>query len=382
MSEKRDYYEVLGLSKGASDADIKKAFKKMARQYHPDLNRDKPQEAAEKFKEVNEAYQVLSDPQKKATYDNFGHAAFDGANGGAGGASGFSGFGGFSASGFDDIMDAFFGGGVRRRGPKGPEPGNDLRYNLEITFEEAAFGKDVELKIPRTENCDACSGTGAAAGTKPETCPDCHGTGQMQQAQRTLFGNVMTSRPCSRCTGTGQIVKNPCKKCNGSGHKRVDRKIKVNIPAGIDEGQRVRISGGGEAGTRGGPSGDLYVYIYVKNHKLFKRSGADVISEVPISFVQATLGDTIEVPTIDGKAELKIPAGIQSGTVLRMRGKGIPHLRGAGRGDQHMRIKVLTPQKLTSKQKDALKAFGELCGESVNPEQKTFKDTLKSFFKG
>ena len=226
-----------------------------------------------------------------------------------------------------------------------------------------------------------CHGTGAAEGTKPETCPDCHGTGQVQKAQRTPLGNFMTSRPCSRCGGTGQVVKNPCKKCGGTGHTRVSRKIEVKIPAGIDEGQRVRISGGGEAGQRGGPNGDLYVYIYVKHHKLFKRSGADVISEVPISFVQAALGDTIEVPTIDGKAELKIPAGIQSGTVLRMRGKGIPHLRGTGRGDQHVRVKVLTPQKLTSKQKDALQAFGDLCGESVNPEQKTFKDTLKSFFK-
>ena len=390
MSEKRDYYEVLGLQKGASEADIKKAFKKMARKYHPDLNRDKPQEAAEKFKEVNEAYQVLSDPQKKATYDQFGHAAFEGGGAGAGG-GGFGGFGGFGGGGFSgfgggdmgDIFDMFFGGGRGGgRRPAGPETGDDLRYDLELTFEEAAFGKEVELSIPRTENCDACHGTGAAEGTKPETCPECHGTGQVQQAQRTPLGNFMTSRPCSRCGGTGQVVKNPCKKCGGSGHRRTNSKVKVKIPAGIDQGQRVRIPGAGEAGRRGGASGDLYVYIYVREHKLFRRSGADVISEVPISFVQAALGDTVAVPTIDGKADLKVPAGIQSGTVLRMRGKGIPHLRGSGRGDQHVRIKVLTPQRLTAKQKEALKAFGDLCGESVNPEQKTFTDTLKKFFKG
>ena len=382
MSEKRDYYEVLGLKKGASDDEIKKAYKKLARKYHPDLNRDDPKTAEEKFKEVNEAYDVLKDPKKKATYDQFGHDAFDPRRGGAGAGGGNPFGGGFEGFDMNDIFDMFgMGGGGRRARRQGPERGADLRYDLEISFEEAAFGKEVELTIPRTENCDACHGTGAAEGTKPETCPDCHGTGQVQKAQRTPLGNFMTSRPCSRCGGTGQVVKNPCKKCGGTGHTRVNRKIEVKIPAGIDEGQRVRISGGGEAGQRGGPNGDLYVYIYVKHHKLFKRSGADVISEVPISFVQAALGDTIEVPTIDGKAELKIPAGIQSGTVLRMRGKGIPHLRGTGRGDQHVRVKVLTPQKLTSKQKDALQAFGDLCGESVNPEQKTFKDTLKSFFK-
>ncbi|BEU86979.1 molecular chaperone DnaJ [Selenomonas sp. TAMA-11512] len=384
MSEKRDYYEVLGVAKGASDDEIKKAFKKMARKYHPDLNRDHPEEAEKKFKEVNEAYGILSDPQKKAAYDQYGHAAFDGAGNMGGGAGGFGGFdfGGFGGGGggFEDIFDAFFSGGRRSR-RNGPEPGDDLRYDLEITFEEAAFGKAVKLEIPRTESCDQCHGMGTADGSKPDTCPDCQGTGQVQYAQQTPFGRIVNSRPCGKCGGTGQVIKNACKKCKGTGQINVKRTIEVKIPSGIDQGQRVRVAGGGAAGKRGGPAGDLYVYIFIKPHKLFRRSGSDVVCEVPISFVQATLGDTIEVPTIDGKAELKIPAGLQSGTVLRMRGKGIPHLRGTGRGDQHVRIKVLTPQKLNEKQKKALEDFAAACGENVNPEQKSWKDTVKKFFK-
>lgn len=388
MSEKRDYYEVLGIDKSASEADIKKAFKKLARKYHPDLNRDDPKVAEAKFKEVNEAYEVLSNPQKKAQYDQFGHAAFDGSAGGGaggfggfGGGGGFGGFGGGAEGGFGDIFDMFFGGsgGGRSRRP-GPERGSDLRYDLEISFEEAAFGKEVELKVPRTEKCEECHGTGAAAGTQPEECPQCHGTGQMQYAQNTPFGRIVNSRTCDRCHGTGKIVKNPCHACGGKGMKRVNRKINVKIPAGVDQGSRIRVSGGGEAGVRGGGNGDLYVYIFVKAHKLFKRDGNEVICEVPVSFVQAALGDTVEVPTLDGKVDLKIPSGIQSGTVLRIKGKGIPYLRSNGRGDQHVRVKVLTPQKLSSKQKELLKEFGELSGENVNPEQKSWKDSVKKFF--
>ena len=257
MSDKRDYYEVLGVDKNASDADIKKAFKKMARKYHPDLNRDNPKEAEEKFKEVNEAYEILSNPQKKAQYDQFGHAAFDGSGnmGGGGfggfGGGGFSGFGGGGAEGFGDIFDMFFngGGGGRRSRRPGPERGHDLRYDLEVAFEEAAFGKEAELDIPRTETCQTCHGTGAAEGTQPEECPQCHGTGEMQFAQNTPFGRIVNTRTCDRCGGTGKIVKKPCKACGGKGTKRVRRKIKVRIPAGVDQGSRIRVSGGGEAGV-------------------------------------------------------------------------------------------------------------------------------------
>ena len=384
MSEKRDYYEVLGVSKNASEDEIKKAYKKKARKYHPDLNRDDPKAAEEKFKEVNEAYEVLKDPQKKAQYDQFGHAAFSGGASGAGGFGGFGGGGfegfGFGGGGLDDILESFFGGGGRRSRRQGPERGSDLRYDLEVTFEEAAFGVKKELTIPRTEKCKACNGSGAEPGTTPETCPDCKGTGQQQIVQNTPFGRMVNTRTCGRCGGTGKIVKHPCKHCNGSGKKQVRRKIEVNIPKGVDQGSRVRVSGGGQAGSRGGPNGDLYVYIFIKPHDIFHRQGTDVIVEVPVSFVQATLGDSIQVPTIDGKVELKIPAGTQSGTVLRVKGKGIPFLRGEGRGDEHVRVKVLTPQKLSNRQKELLEEFAKLSGDKVNPEQKSFMDRVKDLF--
>ncbi len=390
MSTKRDYYEVLGISKNATDAEIKKAFRKMVMKYHPDRNRDNPKEAEEKMKEVNEAYSILSDPQKKAQYDQFGHAAFDGAAGGAGGAGGFGGFGGGGfggAGGFGDIFGDIFGdmfggaaGGSRAR-RRGPERGADLRYNLTISFEEAAFGKTVELNIPRTAQCSSCHGTGAAAGSQPETCPDCHGSGVVQSVQNTPFGRMVNQHPCSRCGGTGQIIKNPCKECGGKGVKNVRAKVEVKIPAGVDTGNRIRVAGEGEAGVRGGATGDLYVYITVKPHKFFQREGSEVICEVPITFVQAALGDTIEVPTLDGKVEMKIPAGIQSGTVMRLRGKGIPYLRTTGRGDQHVRIKVLTPQKLTDRQKELLREFAGIKNDKANPEQESFFKSLKNWFK-
>ena len=387
MSDKRDYYEVLGVSRDATPDEIKKAYKKMVLKYHPDRNKDNKEEAREKSKEVNEAYEVLSDPKKKEQYDQFGHAAFSG-GAGAGGFGGFSdfgdfagGFGGFggAAGGFGDIFDMFFnqGGGAQRNGPV---RGSDLRRDLEITFEEAAFGTKTELEIERDETCPECKGSGAAAGSKPETCPDCKGTGQVQDVRNTRFGRIVNRHACTKCGGTGKVVKNPCKECHGTGKKRKKSRISVSIPKGVDQGARVRVAGGGAVGSRGGENGDLYVYIFIKPHKLFKRQGVDVIVEVPISFVQAALGDTVQVPTLDGPVDLKIPAGIQSGKILRIKGKGIPYLRGGGRGDQHVVVKVLTPQKLTSKQKELLKEFAEISGDNVNPEQKSFKDILKDLF--
>lgn len=389
MSEKRDYYEVLGVSKNASETEIKKAFRKLARKYHPDLNKDNPKEAEKKFKEVNEAYEVLSDAKKRAQYDQFGHAAFSNGSGGSGAGAGdfggFGGFGGFSdfgdASDLGDIFGSFFGGGGRSSRRRGPQRGDDLRYNLEIDFEAAAFGKNVELTIPRTEECKKCHGTGAAEGTQPETCPKCNGSGQVQEVHNTPFGRMVNAHQCDRCGGTGKVIKKPCPACNGTGHTRVNRKISVKIPAGVDSNSRIRVSGGGEAGDRGGSPGDLYVYITVRPHKIFQREGNDVICEVPISFVQAALGDKIEVPTLDGRVEISVPAGVQSGTILRMKGKGIPRLRGSGRGDQHVRVKVLTPQKLTAKQKSLLQEFAAEKNENVNPEQKSWQDKIKQFFK-
>lgn len=394
VSEQRDLYEVLGISRDASDADIKKAYRKLARKYHPDLNRDNPKAAEEKMKEVNVAYDILKDPKKRAQYDRFG---FDAANaGGAGGAGGFSGFGGQGgfggfggfggggAEGFGDIFDMFFGGGAGRSSHShGPvaERGADIRYDLELTFEEAAFGKEVELSIPRMEECPTCHGSGAAAGSSPETCPDCHGRGTRRTVHSTPFGQMMNETTCSRCHGTGKIVKNPCHDCHGTGKKRANHTVKVTIPKGVDNGTRLRVSGHGEAGTNGGGYGDLYVYIFIKQHKFFKRQGNDVIVEVPVSFVEAALGGTVQVPTLDGPVDMKVPAGTQSGKIMRLRNRGIPFLRGSGRGDEHVVVKVLTPQNLSSKQKELLREFGELSGDKVNPEKKSFLDNLKKLFK-
>lgn len=386
MSEKRDYYEVLGLKKGASDDEIKKAYRKMAIKYHPDRNLNNKEEAEARMKEINEAYDVLKDPQKKAQYDQFGHDAFTAGGGGGGGFGGFGGFGegGFSGGfgDFGDIFDTFFGGGRSQARRNGPEQGADLRIDIELTFEEAAFGVEKELKVPRMENCTACGGTGAAKGTTPEECSNCHGSGQVQAYTNTPFGRMVNSHVCERCQGSGRIIKTPCKECGGRGQKKVNKSIKVKIPAGIDEGQRIRVSGGGQAGRRGGPSGDLYVYVYIKQHELFTREGYDVLCEVPVTFVQAALGDTIEVPTIHGKVEMKVAAGTQSGTVMRLRGKGIPLLRRSGNGDQHVRIKVLTPQKLSARQKELLREFADLSGNKVNPEQESFFSKVKRAFKG
>lgn len=384
--EKRDYYDVLGVSKSATADEIKKAYRKLARQYHPDVNKDNP-DAAEKFKECSEAYSVLSDEKKRAQYDQFGHAAFDGAAGagGAGGFGGFdfSGFGG-AGGGMEDIFDMFFGGGGgRSRGghQAGPQRGSDLRFDMEITFEEAAFGVEREINLTRDEQCPKCKGSGAEPGSKVETCPECHGTGQVSFTQNTMFGQMRNVRPCSRCHGEGKIITEPCKECKGKGTVRKTKKLKVKIPAGVNDGSRLRVSGEGEAGMRGGPSGDLYVYLYVKPHKFFERDGNTVLCEVPINIVQATLGDEIKVPTLDGQVTMKIPEGTQPGQVLRLKGKGIPSLRGGSRGDQLVRIKVVVPKKLSEKQKDALRKFADISKDNINPEEKSFLNKIKDLFK-
>ena len=381
---KRDYYEVLGVSKTATQDELKKAYRKLARKYHPDLNKDN-EEAAEKFKECNEAYSVLSDDQKRAQYDQFGHAAFEnGGMGGGGGFGGAGGFGGFGGSGMEDIFDMFFGGQGGRGGSRaktGPQRGADLRFDLEITFEEAAFGLEKEINLYRDETCDHCHGEGAEPGSKVESCPECNGTGYVRFTQNTMFGQMVNERPCSRCKGEGKIISEPCKECRGKGTVKRNKKLKVKIPAGVDNGSRLRVSGEGEAGAKGGPNGDLYVYLYVKPHKFFERDGTTVLCEVPINIVQATLGADIKVPTLDGQVTMKIPEGTQPGKVLRLKGKGIPSLRGGSRGDQLVRIKVVVPTKLSDKQKDALRKFADISKDNINPEEKSFMDKVKDFFK-
>lgn len=380
---KKDYYDVLGVSKTATADEIKKAYRKLARQYHPDVNKDNP-EAAEKFKEASEAYSVLSDEQKRAQYDQFGHAAFEnGGAGGAGGFGGFEGFGGFGGGGMEDIFDMFFGGQGRgsRGSNAGPQRGADLRFDLEITFEEAAFGLEREISLYRDEQCPHCHGNGVEPGSKVETCPECHGSGEIRFTQNTMFGQMTNVRPCPKCHGEGKIISEPCKECRGQGTVKKNKKLKVKIPAGVDNGSRLRVAGEGEAGVKGGPSGDLYVYLYVKPHKFFERDGTTVYCEVPINIVQATLGDEIKVPTLDGQVVMKVPEGTQPGKVLRLKGKGIPSLRNSTRGDQLVRIKVVVPQKLNEKQKDALRKFAEISKDNINPEEKGFLNKIKDLFK-
>ncbi|KJS80391.1 MAG: molecular chaperone DnaJ [Peptococcaceae bacterium BICA1-8] len=369
---KRDYYEVLGIGKDANEADLKKAYRKLARQYHPDVNPG-DKEAESKFKEVTEAYEILSDPDKKARYDQLGHAGFD-PNGFGGG------FGGQDFGGFGDIFDMFFGGGFGGQTRKGPRKGADLRYDLTVEFEEAAFGIEKTISLPRWETCSECEGSGAKKGTRSETCSRCRGTGQVAQTQRTPLGQFQTIRTCPECEGEGKVIKQPCLECSGKGKIRKNKKVQIKIPAGVDTGSRLRMGGEGEAGELGGPPGDLYIFITVKPHKFFMRHEDDIFYEQTITFVQAALGAEIEMPTLHGKVKFKVPEGVQTDTVFRLKGKGIKNVQGYGTGDQHVKVKIVTPKNLTSDQKELLKKLESTFNEEQNKVEETGENKEKGFF--
>ena len=371
MAEKRDYYEVLDIQKGASEDEIKKAYKKLARKYHPDMNPG-DKEAEEKFKEVNEANEVLSDPEKKARYDQFGFAGVD-PNYGAGAGGGAYG-GGFDFGDLGDIFGSFFGGGFggQRRNPNAPQRGESIRASVSISFTEAAFGCEKSVTIERSEQCPTCKGSGCAPGTTPEICPDCHGSGTVQTRRQTPMGVFASNGPCRKCGGTGRLIHQPCSDCRGSGAVRKRRTIKVNIPAGIDHGQTISLRGQGGAGKNGGPAGDLLITVMVQPHEIFRRDGVDVFCEAPITFTQAVLGAELEIPTIDGKVKYSIPEGTQTGTVFRLKGKGVPVLNGRGRGDQYVTVVIETPRSLNKEQKEALRRFSETLGENNYEKRKSF----------
>ncbi len=368
MADKRDYYEVLGLGKGASDDEIKKAYRRIAKECHPDLHPD-DKEAEARFKEANEAYAILSDPDKKAKYDQFGFAGVD-PNYGAGG-GGFTGDFGDLGDIFGDIFGGAFGGGFggfggsTRTQRNGPQRGESLRTRLAISFEEAAFGCKKELNITRVEQCDDCKGTGCAPGTTAEVCPDCKGTGSVRSQQRTAFGVFQTTSACPRCGGSGKVIHTPCPKCRGNGSVRVQKKLSVSIPAGIDNGESVSLRGQGNAGKNGGPAGDLLITVQVRPSPIFEREGTSLYNSVQLSFVQAALGTEIEVPTLDGNVSLNIPEGTQTGSVFRLRGKGIPSVRGGGRGDQFVTVELVTPKNLNAEQKELMRKLADSLGDKV-----------------
>ncbi len=369
--QKRDYYEVLGVSKTATDEELKKAYRKLAKKYHPDANPDNKEEAEKKFKEVNEAYEVLSDKQKRNMYDQFGHS---GANGYSSDFSGFSGFDGFSdGAGFsgvdfdlNDIFSSFFGGGSSRgrNSRNGPVRGRDLKVRVEITFEEAAFGVNKEITINREEQCDTCGGTGAKPGTKPETCKVCNGTGQVRVTQNTILGSFASVRTCDNCGGTGSVISNPCDTCKGRGTVRKQRRIKVSIPAGIDNGQVISLNGEGEPGLRGGPAGNLYITVAVRNHAIFTRKGDSIFCNVHVSFAEAALGAIIKVPTLTGEEQYDLTEGTQTGSIFTLKGKGIKNINGRGVGDLYFTVIVDVPKKLNNEQRELLKKFAEISGEN------------------
>ncbi len=380
--DKRDYYEVLGVDKSVSEDELKKAYRKAAKKYHPDLNPG-DKEAEKNFKEVNEAYEVLSDGEKRARYDQFGHAGVD-PNFGAGGGGGFG--GGFTGD-FGDLGDIFssffgggFGGGSRRSNPNAPRRGNDTAASVTISFEEAAKGCKKTVKVTKIDTCKDCGGTGAKQGSSPKTCPVCHGTGQVTSAQRTPFGVIQTQQVCNNCRGSGKIIDNPCKTCAGKGRIRHTVEQTVEIPAGIDDGQIINLRGGGDAGVNGGPSGDLRVNVNVRPHPIFERSGYDVYCEIPITFTQAALGDEIVVPTLDGKVKFTIHEGTQPGDEFKLKGKGIQRLNYSGKGDQYVRISVEVPKNLSKAQKEKLEEFDAVCDDKNYKKKKSFMDKVKDFF--
>ena len=383
MAEKRDYYEVIGVPKTASEDEIKKAYRKLAKKYHPDLNPNN-KEAEAKFKEVNEAYEVLSDPEKKAKYDQFGHAGVDPNFGG--GAGGYGGYGSPFGEDIDlgDIFGSFFGGGFggsrRRANPNAPRRGTDTEAVLNISFEEAAKGCKKSITYQNIINCTECGGTGAEKGTSPKPCPTCNGTGQVRINQRTPFGVMQTSRSCDHCHGTGKIIEKPCHVCSGQGRVRKSKTLEVTVPAGINDDQVLNVSGQGNAGQNGGPSGDLHVYVSVRPHAVFERRGDDVWCEMPVTFTQAALGADVTVPTLDGKVTYALREGTQPGDVFKLKGKGIAHLGGRGRGDQFVQVTIEVPKNLSQKQKDILKEFDSSATDRNYQKRKGFRDKLKDMF--
>ena len=386
MADKRDYYEVLGVDRGADESAIKSAYRKLAKKYHPDVNPG-DKEAEKKFKEATEAYGILSDPEKRRQYDQFGHAAFEQGGGGGGFGGGFGGFGGADMGDiFGDIFGDLFGGGGRRRPNNGPMKGANVRASVRITFEEAVFGCEKELELTLKDTCNTCHGTGAKPGTSPETCSKCHGSGQVVYTQQSMFGTIQNVQTCPDCQGTGKIIKEKCPDCRGTGFISNKKKIQVSIPAGIDNGQSIRIREKGEPGINGGPRGDLLVEVIVSRHATFQRQDMDIYSNVPISFAVAALGGTIQVDTVDGKVEYDVKAGTQTGTRVRLRGKGVPSLRNKSvRGDHYITLNVQVPTSLSSEAKEALRNFDEVSGnslknENVKPKKKGFMNKIKETF--
>lgn len=369
--EKRDYYEVLGVDRDVDERGLKQAYRRLARQYHPDVNREP--EAESRFKEINEAYQILNDPQKRAAYDRFGHAGVSGLGGG------FNDFGGFGDLGsiFEDFFSGFAGAGGRSR-RSAPRRGADLRIDITLTFEEAAFGSDRELEVPRLEECERCSGSGAEPGTSPERCTTCNGAGEVQRRQQSpLFGTIVTAATCPTCGGDGETISTPCSECNGRKRIQRSRTIKVNVPAGVDDGTRIRLAGEGESGALGGPAGNLYVVIEVEPHPIFVRDEFDLHMEMPINVAQAALGATVEIPTLEGeKVKLEIPAGTQSGKTFRKRGLGVPRLQRSGRGDLMVTVRVMTPTSLTPEQADLMRKLAESFGDEVHEPRRGFFDRI------